>query len=186
MNQTLVVNPFARLWALIRGAVWFGNLLSGWYEKVVVVLLFITLVEAFWFGSKHYRRVRDFKKGWRQRMAPAHLSWITKSSSIMCLIEPIMVTVVIILCGMCVAIVWPCWVPIVTLVSSYDAIRYGIRKLRGKLPIQQQFNFNKVKDFPWIYGDYDADVVSSISAVEATSKRKTRNGAQQPTHTKHH
>ncbi len=187
MDQTLVVNPFARLWALIRGAVWFGNLLSGWYEKVAAVVLLIAVVEAVWFAIKHYRRIRDFKKGWRQRMAPAHMSWITKRSGIMCMIEPIMVFVVIILCGLCVAIVWPCWVPIVSLTSIYDLIHYGNRKVkkwRGKLP-PESFGFNKVKDFPWIYGDYDADVVNSIS-VEAMSKRKTRNGARQPTHTKHH
>ncbi len=189
MNQTLVVNPFARMWALIRGVGQVGSWLSGWYGKVAAVFLLIAVVEAFWFASKHYRRVRDFKKGWRQRMTPDHLSWITKSSITMCMIEPVGVAILIIVCGICVATTWPCWVPIVALVSTHDLIHYGIRKVkkwRGKLP-PESFGFNKVKDFPWIYGDYDADVVSSIS-VEAISKRKTRNGAQQqqPPHTKHH
>ena len=171
-------NPFIRLLGWIFGFGRTGRLLSVLYGKVAAVFVFITVVEAFLFAFWHFKRVRNFKRGWRQRLTPDHLSWITKSSIIMCMIEPVGVAILIFVCGICVAATWPLWVLVVSVASTYDLIHYGIRKVkkwRGKLP-PESFggSFNKVKDFPWKFGDYDGDVISRISA-DAVSNR-TRNG----------
>ena len=174
------MGPFSRMLSLLIGVGRVGHRFSALYGNVAAVLVFIAIVEAFWFAIKHFKRIRDFKKGWRQRMAPAHFSWITKRSVIMCVIEPVMVAVLIILCGVCVAATWPLWVPIVTLVSVYDTIHYVIRKVKtwrtGAEPTN--FHFNKVQDFPWIYGDFDGNVINEIRTAAATvngnSERKKK------------
>ena len=172
----LALAPFPRLLALIIGVVRTGHWLSGFYGKVAAVFLFIATVEAFLFAFWHFKRIRNFKKGWRQRLTPDHLSWITKSSIIMCVIEPVAVAILIFVCGICVGITWPLWILIVMAVSIYELIHYGIKKVkqwRGKLPTEF-FHINKVKDFPWKYGDHDGDVIDSIS-METMAKR-TKNG----------
>ena len=178
------LGPFSRMWALLVGVSEVGSGLSVGYGRVAAVFVFIAVVEAFWFAFWHFKRIRNFRTGWRQRLTPVHFSWVTKSSTIMCMIEPVVVGSLIMLCGICVAAMWPFWVPIVVLVSGYDMIHYVIRKMKhwrsdddddDDDESTQRFSFNKVKEFPWIYGDYDADVISRISA-EAMLNRRTQNG----------
>ncbi len=183
----IALGPFSRMWALLVGVSEIGSGLSVGYARVAAVFVFIAVVEAFWFAFWHFKRIRNFKTGWRQRLTPVHFGWVTKSSTIMCMIEPVVVGCLIMLCGICVAAMWPFWVPIVILVSGYDMIHYVIRKTKRWRSADdddgdgdddasnQQFSFNKVKEFPWIYGDHDPEVISRISA-DAMLNRRTQNG----------
>ncbi len=180
--EVLVGRPFSRLWALIVGVGEVGSWLSGWYGKIAAVFVLIAVVEAFFFAFWHFKRIRNFKTGWRQRLTPTHFSWVTKSSIIMCMIEPVVVGSLIMLCGICVAAMWPLWVLVVSMMSIYDVIHYVIRKIRRRETADddERFSFNKVEEFPWIYGDHDASVISRITA-DAMLNRRTQNVVVTPT-----
>ncbi len=175
--EVLAGRPFSRLWTLIVGVGKVGSWFSGWYGKIAAVFVFIAVVEAFLFAFWHFKRIRNFKTGWRQRLTPTHFSWVTKSSITMCMIEPVVVGSLILLCGICVAAMWPFWVLVVSVISTYDVIHYVIRKIRRRQTADdddERFSFNKVEEFPWLYGDHDASIIRGITA-DAMLTRRTQN-----------
>ena len=166
-----------------------GERVTAWYGSIAAMIFFVAMLEAVVFAVDHFKRIRKPKNGWRQRLTPRHVSWITQNSYTMRVIEPVLVAVAIICAGFSIAFVWPFWMPFVLAFAAYDGVQCGIHKWkvwRGYIEEEEDDddddddaggggNGDTAKYRPWIVRRRQRRPKSHEENGDATEQQKRRN-----------